>query len=63
MARAAKPQLESQKLLWRIQATSRDRDFHRKIRRAEGKKLGGASARGLVRRCAPNGAAASNQTF
>jgi hypothetical protein len=39
------------------------RDFHRKVRRTEGEKLGGAlPPAGPVLRCAPNGAA-SSQTF
>src|SRR5688572_13879885 len=44
-------------------ATTGERDLHRKIRRTEGESLGvRAAAGGLVRRCAPNGAA-SHPTF
>jgi hypothetical protein len=61
---AAKMQPQLQKLLWRIQAASRDRDFF--TGRSEGQKAKNVGARaaasGLVLRCAPNGAA-SHQTF
>jgi hypothetical protein len=33
-------QPESQKLLWRLRATSADRDFHKNIRRSEGESWG-----------------------
>jgi hypothetical protein len=60
---AANPQPKSQKLLWRLRATPRDRDFF--TGRSEGHKreLGvRAAARDLLRPCAPTGAA-SIQTF
>jgi hypothetical protein len=48
---AAKSQPESQKLPGRSQANLRDRDFHRKVRRTEGREFGGrAAARGLQAR-------------
>jgi hypothetical protein len=53
-----------QKLPWRLQAPSRDRDFF--TGRAEGQKAKNVGLAlppvGLVLRCAPNGAA-SHQTF
>jgi hypothetical protein len=42
---AAELQLESQKLLWRLRATSAGRDFNKKVRRTEGERLGFACRR------------------
>jgi hypothetical protein len=52
-----------QKLLWRIRATSHDRDFSQEDQKDRRRDLGvRAAAGGLVLRCAPNGAA-NHQTF
>jgi hypothetical protein len=55
---AANPQPESQKLLWRLRATSCDRDFSQEGQKDRRTELGvRAAAAGPVLRCAPNGAA------
>jgi hypothetical protein len=59
---AAELQPSLQKLLWRIRATSRDRDFSQEDQKDRRREMGvRAAAAGLLVRCAPNGAA-SNQT-
>jgi hypothetical protein len=51
---AAKLQPESQKLLWRSRATSRDREFSQEDQKDRRRKLGvRAAAAGLLLRCAP----------